>query len=111
MAELMLPEDAENNSYQHLKKVAAIPSTNSFLSMPGSSSHSSTPTANSIPMGGATPTMFSMAPAPIQAAPPPQAPGSSYALHLSLPHTPTISHVEPVKPSPLPAFSPGHLFL
>lgn len=114
MVELMLPEDGENNSYQNIKDVAANSTTSTLLSSstPGTSSSSLSHTP-SIQMGGSTPTLFSMAPAPIQAIPPPQAPGSStsnFAFQTQLSITPTISHMEPIKPSPVSAFSPGHLF-
>jgi hypothetical protein len=113
MVELMLPEDGENNSYQNIKNVAAN-STTSILTSPtsGSISSSSIPSTQSshIPMGGSTPTLFSMAPAPIQASPCPQAPGSSsnfsFQTQLSI-HPPTITNnMEPIKPSPVSAFSP-----
>uniref|UniRef100_A0A914YJ79 Uncharacterized protein n=1 Tax=Panagrolaimus superbus TaxID=310955 RepID=A0A914YJ79_9BILA len=111
MVELMLPEDAENNSYQNIKNVAANSTTSILSSTTPSSSLPSTPSSH-IQMGGSTPTLFSMAPAPIQAIPPPQAPSSSnFVFQTQLSITPTISNMEPIKPSPVSAFSPGHLFL
>uniref|UniRef100_A0AC34FQT2 NR LBD domain-containing protein n=1 Tax=Panagrolaimus sp. ES5 TaxID=591445 RepID=A0AC34FQT2_9BILA len=116
MVELMLPEDAENNSYQNIKNVAAN-STTSILSSTTtpSSTLPSTHASLNHQMGGSTPTLFSMAPAPIQAAPPPHAPGSStssnFIFQTQLSITPTISNMEPIKPSPVSAFIPGHLFL
>lgn len=120
MAELMLPEDAENNSYQHLKKVTGATSITSALSsqseandnhistVPQSASVQLDPQLLVSTIGGSNSTLFHMAPAPIQTAPPTQAPGQ-IPLPLSLPIS-VAATIEQIKNSGN-GFTPGHLFL
>lgn len=99
MAELMLPENAENNSYQHLKKVTGAASITDAtrVSEVKTEPQSLTDIPHLIPqIGGSTPTLFSMAPAPIQTAPPPQAPPG---FQLSLPLPISVSTLEQIKNS------------